>query len=65
MKYHLDESESFRELYMFRELSKNVYLKQEKYLLERKDKLFRNKDLTKWGGFNDLQQMELLKNELL
>lgn len=49
MKYHLLEHDSFREILKVREEVKSQYLKSHKSLLERKEKLFRNKDISKWG----------------
>ena len=51
MRYHYDEHESFRELYNLRETMKNYYVKLEKYVVEKKEKLFKARDPYKWGGF--------------
>jgi hypothetical protein len=51
MKYHLDEHETFRELYQIRDQMKNYYIKMEKYLMEKKEKLWKGRDPYKWGGF--------------
>ena len=48
LKYHKDEHESYRELLVVREAVKNNYIKKEKALFEQKEKMFRNKDFTKW-----------------
>lgn len=48
LKYHKDEHESYRELLVVREAVKNGYIKKEKALFERKEKMFRNKDFTRW-----------------
>lgn len=53
MKYHLLEHDSFREILKQREEVKAQYLKQHKSLQDRKEKLFRNKDLNKWGYIED------------
>lgn len=63
MKYHLLEHESYRELLKTREEVKNSYLKQEKALNDRKEKLFRSKDYAKWGytgdgGIADIERVQ-------
>ena len=63
MKYHLLEHESYRELLKAREEVKNSYLKQEKALNDRKEKLFRSKDYAKWGytgegGIADIEKVQ-------
>ena len=49
LKYHLWEHESLRELHANREVIKTAFIKKEKALYERKDRMFRNKDPMKWG----------------
>ena len=49
MKYHYLEHESFRDILKLREDLKGSYLKAEKNLTEKKEKLYRAKDFTKWG----------------
>ena len=49
MKYHLLEHETYRETLKNREEIKNAYVRQEKALLDKKERLFRGKDLAKWG----------------
>jgi hypothetical protein len=51
MKYHLDEHESFREIFAVREKIKQDYVRIERALIEKKEKLFKSKDVYKWGGF--------------
>lgn len=63
MKYHLLEHESYRELLKAREEVKNSYLKQEKGLNDKKEKLFRSKDYAKWGytgegGIADIEKVQ-------
>jgi hypothetical protein len=41
MRMHFEESESFRELFNLRENVKNLHIKQEKTLNEKKEKLFK------------------------
>lgn len=48
LKYHKDEHESYRELLVVREAVKNSYIKKEKTLFDQKEKMFRNKDFTRW-----------------
>ena len=66
MKYHLLEHESYRELLKAREEVKNSYLKQEKALNDRKEKLFRNKDYSKWGytGDGGIAEIEKYQDKL-
>ncbi len=49
LKYHLAEAESMRELFTTRETLKNSYLKRERALFDRKERLFKNKDYKSWG----------------
>lgn len=49
MKYYLLQHESFREILKNRDQIKDAFIKQEKGLLERKEKLFRNREFNKWG----------------
>lgn len=49
MKYHLLEHESFREILKTREEIKTEFIKKELQLLGKKEKLLKNKDLSKWG----------------
>lgn len=58
LKYHLLEHESFREILKTREDIKNQYLKQEKALQDKKEKLFRNKDFSKWGYIGELHDLD-------
>jgi hypothetical protein len=51
MKFHMDESESFKELYLTKENSRSAYVKSYRALMEKKEKLFKKQDLYKWGGF--------------
>ena len=48
LKYHMHEHESFRELLAVRDAAKVNYIKKEKALFDKKERLFRNKDFTKW-----------------
>ena len=71
MKMHFEEAESFRELFNLREAIRNQYVKQEKALIEKKEKLFKVGDLSKWGGapgqscFKDELEMANLRNTLM
>ncbi len=40
LKYHLQESESLQEMLAFREQLKSNYIKKERHLFERKERLF-------------------------
>lgn len=49
MKYHLLEHESFREILKSRDEIKNSFMKNEKNLIDKKEKLFKHRDFGKWG----------------
>ncbi len=48
LKFHMHEHESFRELLAVREVAKSNYIKKEKALFDKKERLFRGKDYSKW-----------------
>ena len=58
MKYHLMEHESFRDLLKNRDDIKNTFMKQEKALNDKKEKMLKNKDLKKWGYDGDEKDIE-------
>jgi hypothetical protein len=49
LKYYLDQHESFRELLRNRDEYKTAFNKSEKSLNDKKEKLLKQKDLSKWG----------------
>ena len=49
LKYHMSEHESFRELTSIRENVKQKFIKSERNLMDRKERLFRAQDVTRWG----------------
>ena len=49
MKYHFIEHDTYREILKTREELKNAYVKAEKSLNDKKERLFKNKDFSKWG----------------
>lgn len=53
VKYHYYESLSLNELFKNREAAKNAYLKEERQVMDRKEKLFKQKDISKWGLTQD------------
>lgn len=61
MKYHLIEHDSFREILKNRDEIKNAFIKSEKKLIDKKEQLLRNKDLSKWGYLEDNGLKELTK----
>ena len=71
MRMHHEEAEAFKELFNLREAVKNSHIKQEKTLLEKKEKLFKVGDLSKWGGgaphscFKDEKEMSDLSGKLM
>jgi len=48
LKYHLWEHEGMRELHTIREQYKTAYMKKERALIEKKEKLFKTKDYRTW-----------------
>lgn len=48
LKYHFAEGESMRELFQVREQVKNVYMRKERALIEKKERIFRGRDVTKY-----------------
>ena len=57
MKYHLMEHESLREILKNRDDIKNQFIKQEKSLNDKKEKLFKNRDVQKWGYQGDVKDI--------
>jgi hypothetical protein len=49
LKYHKDEHETFKELLNTREKNKKAFMKLQTALNDKKEKLFKAKDVTKWG----------------
>lgn len=66
LKYHMSEHESFRELQNLREQVKQNFIKKERHLIERKEKLYKSQDISRWG-FEGGSQDDLIrrKDELL
>lgn len=65
MKYNLHEGDTYRDLFNQRESFSLAFAKADKALKEKKEKLFKLRDVTKWGGFKDNAEMVRLKDELL
>ena len=61
MKYHLLEHESFREILKGRDELKTTFIKHEKSLLDKKERLFKNRDFQKWGYIGPGGQADLDK----
>lgn len=49
LKYHLFEAESLKDIYRGREIAKGSYLRNQQALSVKKEKLFKLKDISKWG----------------
>lgn len=60
LKYHMHEHESYRELLAVREANKKQYIKKERALIDKKERLFHNKDFTKWQFIGS--QDEIVRN---
>jgi hypothetical protein len=62
LKYHMWEHEGLRELHKTREEVKTGFMKKEKSLFDQKEKLFKNRDLTKWkftaGSMDELMRRQ-------
>ena len=67
LKYHLIEHESFREILKNRDEIKSTFMKQEKNLLDKKEKLFRSKEFGKWGyqGSGGVKEIETKHDKLM
>ena len=70
MRVHWEESETFRELYNMRGAADSQFVRTEKALIDRKEKMLKAADLTKWGSgpfscFKDENQMAELREKLL
>jgi uncharacterized protein YjcR len=65
LKYNLHEAETFRDLFSYRDNLATHYIKAERDLYVRKEKLLKLRDPTKWGaGIEDLAQMMSMRDEL-
>jgi hypothetical protein len=70
MRMHFEEPEAFRELCTLRNAIHNQFIKMEKTLIDKKEKLFRGGDPSKWGSgnfscFKDEKEMHDLKDKLM
>lgn len=66
LKYHLHESETLKELYNTRENIKQQYLKKERTLYVKKNKIFNDiRDVSKWGFTGSKEELEGRADELL
>lgn len=65
LKFNLHEASSYRELFQHRDQVYQTFIRADRSLQDKKEKLFKARDTTKWGGFaNDVQQVRF-KNDLL
>jgi len=60
-----NEHESFRELHVVREQVKTNFMRKERALIERKEKLFRAQDISRWGFDGPQDDIIRRKQELL
>ena len=65
MKYHEAEHESFRELSTLREAVKQNFVRKERYLNDRKEKMFRAQDISRWGFEGPQDDIIRRKDDLL
>lgn len=71
MRTHVEEADALKELFNLREAVRAQFVKQEKALLDKKEKLYKQGDLSKWGGapgqtcFKDELEMAELRNKLM
>jgi hypothetical protein len=49
----LDEAGTFRDLFAQRDQSYQSFIRADRALQDKKERLFKLKDTTKWGGFKD------------
>lgn len=61
LKYHMAEHESFRELQTVRESVKQNFMKKDRNIIERKEKLFKSQDISRWSF--DGAQDELIRRQ--
>jgi hypothetical protein len=59
------EGETLKELYTVREQVKYQYLRKERALYEKKDKIFKLRDISKWGFSGSMEELEGRADELL
>ena len=65
MKYQWKQEQGLKELFGLREQVKGECAKDEKTLVDKKEKMFKSRDIYKWGGFKDNMELLRLKDELL
>ena len=65
LKYNLHEAGTFRDLFTQRDQSYQSFIRAERALQDKKERLFKLKDTTKWGGFKDDVQQVRFKPELV
>ena len=65
LKYHMAEHESFRELHTVRETVKQNFIKKESSLIDRKMRLFKTQDVSRWGFEGPQDDLIRRKDELL
>ena len=65
MRYHMAEHESFREIQRTREIVKQDFMKMERSLIERKERLFEAQDISRWGYEGHQDEVIRRKDELL
>jgi uncharacterized protein (UPF0128 family) len=59
------EHESFRDLLKSRDDIKNTFMKQEKTLNDKKERMLKNKDLKKWGYDGDEKDIDKNYDKLI
>ncbi len=65
LKYHLAEHESFREILKQRDDVNAMVNRHSKTLGDKKEKLLKNKDITKWGYLGNPADIEKRYDQLL
>ena len=69
MRYHFEEADTLKEMFQLREAVRTQFIRVEKTLIDKKEKLFKTTDISKWGGgascFKDDKEMSDLKDKLM
>jgi len=65
LKYHLSEHDTFREILKQRDDVNQIVTRHSKQLNDKKEKMLKNKDITKWGYQGNVADIESRYDQLL